>query len=147
MTTQPASPTPTPSRRMRSVEEMEHFLAWLPTSTLAKRYTPTHPHMIGVRSAVEWVLGRQSAAPVTCEHSEQPPDGTAVYAEQRAAHDGMAYGPGQVREDYRLREDETSVFGLAYFTAVENALGWVLGYDSFGLRFEESWPWPTQFEQ
>ena len=146
MTTQSA-PTPAPARRMRSDEELEHLLVWLPTSGLARRYRPKHPYMIGVRNAVEWVLGRQRTSPVTCRHGDERPDGTAVYSEQLTAHEGMACGPRQIREDYRLGDDETDVFGLDYFTAVENTLGWVLGWDSFGLRFEDSWPWPTQFDQ
>ena len=141
------TPYPPPPRRMRSTEELEYFLNWLPTSFYAKDHSVARrDYLTGVRNAVEWVLGRQHSAPVSCRHSDERPSGDRVWSEQHAAHDGMAYGARQIREDYRLQEDETRVFGLQYFTGVENTLGWVLGWDSFG-RVDEDWPWPVKFDE
>jgi hypothetical protein len=132
--------------RTRSVEELEYFLNWLPTSSYAEdRSVQGADYLIGVRNAVEWVLGRQHSSPVSCRHSDQPPDRSRIGMEHSTAESGMRWGAQHIREDYRLREDETQVFSRMYFTAVEHTLWYVLGGDSFSLP--EDWPWPAELNE
>ncbi len=132
--------------RMRSVEELEYFLNWLPASPYAEdRSAQGRDYLRGVRYAVEWVLGRQHSAPVTCRRSNQPPNDSTIGLEHGAAESGMRWGADHIREDYRLSEDETRGFSSKYFAAVEHTLWYVLGGESFSLP--EDWPWPVELNE
>ena len=144
MTADPVPPAPTPTQSMRSAEELEHFLVWLPTSWYANPKGVTgQDYLTGVRNSVEWVLGRQRESPIRCQRSDGPVTSSDVHHEHRSAHEAMRDGADHVRHEYRLRPQDTMVFSLQYFTGVEHTLYWVLGHG--GISLPEDWPWPAEF--
>lgn len=141
MTAEPVPPAPT-QPGVRSAEELNHFLGWLPTSWYANRPGPSDDdYLFGMLTCVEWVLGRRHESPVRCRYSDEPPTRSGIHHEHQAAHEAMRDGVDQVRREYHLRREDTLAFNRTYFTACEHTLYWALGHDG-GISLPEDWPWP-----
>jgi hypothetical protein len=129
---------------VRSVEEVEAFLAWLPTSHYA---TNDRSYYAGVLATIEWAAGRRRLAPVTGrEQAEgERPSGYNIGGEHSTAYEGMSRGAAAMAKDYGRFAPETitSAYSHSYFTAVEHSTYWLLGSD--GLDVPEDWAWPRRF--
>lgn len=148
MTTERKEPPRTEPPAVRSVEELEAFLAWLPTSYYAQKRDPQGPsYYAGVLATIEWAAGRRRLAPVSGREQAEGelPAGYRIGGEHSTAYEGMSRGAAAMAKDYGRFAPETitSAYSHAYFTAVEHATYWLLG--SEGLDVPEDWAWPRRF--
>lgn len=126
MTASGYSVEPARQGELRSLVEIEDRLRWL--SRVTNDPPPGYDdealeEMRGAASALAWVLGEVTPAPVTGEVVIQPPSRNAVVAERHIAE---RVALPNAYPDYRppeaaLRHSDDYVFG------VRDALVWVLG--------------------
>jgi hypothetical protein len=136
---------PTPAPAVRSREELEAYLAWMPTYYADMR---DRSYYAGMLATIEWAAGKRRLAPISGR--EQPegqlPNGDRISSEHGAAYRGMSIGvAAMLADDGRFApESITSAYSHSYFTAVENTAYWLMG--SEGLTMPEDWRWPRKFE-
>lgn len=118
--------------RMRSREEIEYLLNWLPTSYYNEKDWYKRQYVRSAMAVLRWILGQRPDAPITGRVLEQPIRWGAVGQESSAATEAIYDGGRSIRREI----DQPTACGA------ETAAMWVLGDDTFALP--EDWPWPDE---